>query len=137
MTSVASRRLLPLVFVAVGAGVYFSLGASWPKDQALRFVLGDAAPRVREILVQYREGAGGEPLRQVEFHYPPGQAPRIVSHEPRLRSGDYMVEVEAVVALSVTSAETARVAVERRILLEGGTVTVDLSRPLLQGNGAR
>jgi hypothetical protein len=139
------KRLLPLVFVAVGLAVYFAMGPHWPKDQAVRFVLGDAAPRVVELDVRYEEAGArspspgeGEPAREVRFPYAAGSAPRIVSHEPRLANGDYIVQME--LTLSPSSHDPSpglprsHVTLERHVRLEGGTTSIDLSQALLKGS---
>jgi hypothetical protein len=115
------RRLLPLVFLGVGATVYFSLLPKWPMEQRLRIALGDQAPRVEEVRV--RCGEGSDWAREVTFHYAKGQAPRIVAYEPRLANGDYLVEIEV-------KTDDARVlTTDRHLRLEGGSTSIDLSRP--------
>jgi hypothetical protein len=117
-----SKRLLPLLFVAVAAAVYFSLAPAWPQDQALRYVLGDAAPAVEELRIRYQPPTAQRPDegREVTFHYAPGQAPRIVSHEPRLANGPYLLQIE------ISLADAGPVVVERHLALQGGTTSVDL-----------
>ncbi|MFO0678399.1 MAG: hypothetical protein U0169_17815 [Polyangiaceae bacterium] len=110
-----------------------SLDAKAPKDQPLRFVLGDAAPRVVEFQVRYAptsgksrtsgHGAGGdveEIARDARFRYSGGTAPRIVSHNPRLADGEYVVEVELITA-------AASATLSRRVALAGFPVSIDLA----------
>ncbi len=120
------------------------LARSWPTEHTLRVVLGDAAPRVTEVRLRYdaasESGAGGrrggaravEPEREVSFRYAKGRAPRIVSHEPRLASGDYDVDIEVEIARQADRSESpsAVVAVTRRLSLREGAVSVDVTRDL-------
>jgi hypothetical protein len=130
----SQRRLLPLGIAAAGIAVYLFLSPRAPTDQAIRIVLGDAAPQVTEVDVRYGAGSGAsheraagseEVARAVTFHYAPGAAPRIVSHEPRLANGEYVVEMEFVLAAG------HRVNVERRVTLQGGSTSIDVSRAIL------
>jgi hypothetical protein len=115
------RRLLPLVFVGAGAAVYFSLSPKCPTEQSLRLMLGEQAPHVEEVRV--RCGEGSDWAREVTFYYAKGQAPRIVSYEPRLANGEYLVEIDV-------KTDDARVqTADRRVRLEGGSTSIDLSRP--------
>jgi hypothetical protein len=60
-------------------------------------VLGDASPRVEEVTLRFAKSdssSADDWLREVTFRYAKGGAPRIVSYEPRLASGDYLVEIE-------------------------------------------
>jgi hypothetical protein len=142
------RRLFPLGIAAVGLAVYFFLAPRAPTEQAVRIVLGDAAPRVVDLDVRYvypgglgvsPNGAGASPdlTREVTFHYAPGAAPRIVSHEPKLANGDYLVQMEF--GLSPASSGSAlpdatprpAVTVERYVTLSGGSTSIDVSRALL------
>jgi hypothetical protein len=127
-----SRRLLPLGIAAVGLAVYFFLAPKAPVDQAIRVVLGDAAPRVVEVDVRY-VAAGPNPdlTREVTFRYAPGAAPRIVSHEPRLANGDYVVQMEFGISTASNASSVARVSVDRSVTLQGGTMSIDVSRALL------
>jgi hypothetical protein len=114
------RRLVPILFLGAGAAVYFSVSPKWPSEQNLRIALGDQAPRVEEVRV--RCGEGSDWAREVTFHYAKGHAPRMVSYEPRLANGEYLVEIEV-------RTDDARVWTEdRRVRLEGGSTSIDLSR---------
>ena len=114
------RRLVPILFLGAGAAVYFSLSPKWPSEQSLHIALGDQAPRVEEVRV--RCGEGSDWAREVTFHYAKGHAPRMVSYEPRLANGEYLVEIEV-------RTDDARVRTEdRRVRLEGGSTSIDLSR---------
>jgi hypothetical protein len=133
------RRLLPLGIAAVGLAVYFFLAPKAPVDQGIRIILGDGAPRVVEVDVRY-VAAGPNPdlSREVTFRYAPGAAPRIVSHEPRLANGDYVVQMEFGLAtapsVSVAPPSVARVSVDRSVTLQGGTTSIDVSRSLLRAS---
>ncbi len=152
------RRLFPLGIAAVGLAVYFFLAPRAPTEQAVRIVLGDAAPRVVDVDVRYVSpgGLGVSPngvvanpdlTREVTFHYAPGAAPRIVSHEPKLANGDYLVQMEFGLspassgsalpdATPVSLGDTPKppgpaVTVERNVTLSGGSTSIDVSRALL------
>jgi hypothetical protein len=115
-----------LAFVGFGIVVYVLLSPTWPTDQHLRLTLGDSAPDVSEVRVSSTksesEWAPSKDWdREVTFRYAKGQAPRIVSYEPRLANGDYLVEIEL-------KMDDDRVLVtDRRVALEGRTTTIDLS----------
>ncbi len=116
------RRLLPVLFLGAGAAVYFSLAPRWPTDQHVRLVLGDASPRVEEVTVRFaREGSPGEDwLREVTYPYAKGSAPRIVFYEPRLASGEYLVEIE------IHTDDARVVTLDRHVNLSGATTSIDL-----------
>lgn len=109
--------------ILLGAlAVAFVLMRGWPKDQVLHFSFGDSAARVRELRVRYETPGGGEePDRGADLRFPSG-APRVVTHEPRLPDGDYVLEL----SIGTVSRETT---ITRRAHLESGsTTTLDLSR---------
>jgi hypothetical protein len=111
-----------MLFVGVGAAVYLSLAPKWPQDQHLRVVLGDDAPRIESVRLRCGKDGEGEWMREVTFRYAKGEAPRIVSYEPRLANGDYLVEIEL-------ETDDARVrTTDRQMKLAGGTTSIDLSR---------
>jgi len=126
-----------LRFLFLGAGVlaYLSLAPRWPSEQHVRIRLGDRREAVTELRV--RSGSPGADSaadwdREVTFHYAKGQAPRIVSYEPRLVSGDYLVEIE-----QTTSDGRVRTE-DRRVRLEGGSTTsIDVSEDLAESSGRR
>jgi hypothetical protein len=117
------RRLLPVLFLGVGATFYFSLAPQWPADQHVRLILGDLSPHVEEVTLRVAKSetsSGNDWVREVTFRYAKGGAPRIVSYEPRLAGGDYLVELEI-------HADDARVVTsDRRVKLTGGTTSIDL-----------
>lgn len=122
----AAHRTTPLVLVALAAAVMMLIGPSWPKDQSLNVVLGDAATSVDDVRLRYalRDSSGAEdeePVREVAFHFAHGQAPRIIHHEARLVDGDYRVE------LDVAGGGRAST-IERRVHLGGGSTSVDVAR---------
>ncbi len=93
----------------------------WPKAQTVHYVFGDAASKVEELDARWAEGEkADEVVREVDFRYPRGQAPRIASHEPRLSDGDYSVEIDL-----VAGGEHARAL--RHVTLGGGVTSIDLS----------
>ena len=134
------RRATLLVLAVAGAGVYFYLAPSLPKDHTVHFVLGDSAPRVIELDVRYaltpgaaQTDRGGESqpaesttgtaedwTREATFRFSEGNAPRIVTHEPRLAEGDYLVEVDV-------HTPSARASIRRRVPLRGGSTSIDLA----------
>jgi hypothetical protein len=120
-----------LLFLGAGLLAYFLFAPAWPTEQHLRIKLGDGRDVIEEVRVRCASGAGdsnADWAREVTFRYAKGQAPRIVGYEPRLASGDYLVEIE-----QTTSDGHVRTT-DRRVRLEGGTTTSidvseDLSRP--------
>lgn len=118
MTTARRRRLS---FVVVGAGLLLAvfLQSRLPRDQHVRLSLGDAAPGVTELDVQYVT-AGGESARETRLTFPPGSAPRIVALDPELEDGPYQLRI------GVTAREGRRT-VERQVTLSGGTSHVDLA----------
>jgi hypothetical protein len=111
-----------MLFVGVGAAAYLSLAPKWPQEQHLRVVLGDDAPHIQSVGVRCGKDRESDWMREVTFRYAKGEAPRIVSYEPRLANGDYLVEIELEMA-------DARVrTTDRQMTLAGGTTSIDLSR---------
>ena len=101
--------------------MWLLFGQKIPKDQVLHVVLGDAAPRVTEVRVRYGEASGRDVdfTREATFRYAQGAAPRVVTHEARLTSGDYTVEIEVFKG-------NDRAMVDRRVKLDGNPVSVDV-----------
>jgi hypothetical protein len=130
------RRLAPLALLVPAVAAGATLKPHWPKDQSVRYDLGAAAPRVAELDVRWApygdaigvKSAKGPPAggadedwaRAATFRFGPGQAPRVVSHAPRLADGDYAVEIEL-------QAGGRTATVHRRVTLAGGVTTVDLA----------
>jgi hypothetical protein len=110
-----------MLLVGAGAAVYFTLSPGWPADQHLRFVLGDLAPHAVEVRVRCGKGGEGDWVREVTFPYAQGNAPRMVSYEPRLVSGEYLVEIDV-----KTDDQRVRT-IDRHIQLAGGTTSIDLA----------
>jgi len=104
-----------LLFVALGAGVYFLLSPRFPKDQSVNVVLGDRAPSVTEVSVRYASQKEPDLVRDVSLHFDKGKAPRVVHHEARLPDGEYLVTIEVRGDDVWTK--------ERHVHLEGGTTT--------------
>lgn len=120
---VPTRRGAWLLLVgALGLAGYLTYGPSSPRDNTVRFVLGDAAPTVRAVDVRYLDG--DEVLREAAFQYP-GGAPRIVSHEVRAKAGDYRVEVHV-------GTDKGMKSFEKTLRLEGGATQVDLVPSLVR-----
>jgi hypothetical protein len=122
----ARRRIARLVVVVAAAALYFTLAPRWPKDNVVHIVLGAAAPGVDELRVRYAQAPKNGPMvedwtREADFRFPGGTAPRIVTHEPRVADGDYVVEIE------ILKASNAVIRVQRRVTLEGGTTSIDVS----------
>lgn len=112
----------PFVLVVVGVVVFGVLGPKWPKDQTLNLVLGDAAARVEEVQVRYREASGEDWTREATFRYGSTTAPRVVHHEARLPDGEYAVEIE------LLARNSERAVVTREVQLSGGgSTSVDLA----------
>lgn len=111
-----------LLLGALGLAGYLTYGPSSPRDNTVRFVLGDAAPSVREVDIRYLDG--DETMREAAFRYP-GGAPRIVSHDVRAKAGDYRVEVHV-------STDNGLKSFEKTLRLEGGATQVDLVPSLVR-----
>lgn len=126
------RRLLVPLLVALGVVIWLIFGTKLPKDQTLHVVLGDNAPRVEEVHVRYAPVATPEAWdREVELRFAAGTAPRIVTHTFRAADGDYHVEIEVVSRekkSGATETPETRVRVDRKIRLEGGSVSIDVSQ---------
>ena len=122
------RRIGLLVMLAAGVAFYLSVAPKVPKDQAIHFVLGDASARVTELDVRYAPASVAKNdtilaedwTREATFRFPVGSAPRIVTHEPRLADGDYVVEIEI-------QTPPQRASLRRKVSLQGGTTSIDLS----------
>ena len=117
------HKVASLVLVAALVAVYFVLGPKIPRDQVVHVVLGNAAPRVTEVRARYAEAGArdGDFTREVTFRYAEGAAPRIITHEPRLPSGDYLVEIE------LHGRKPNEIAVvKRRITLQESPVSLDV-----------
>ncbi|HZU82011.1 MAG TPA: hypothetical protein VE987_03795 [Polyangiaceae bacterium] len=133
----ARTRLVRLVFVAAAIALALLLSRHWPKDQAVHYVLGDAAPLVLEVDARWASGDPREPedwSREATFRYAPGAAPRIVTHDMRLPDGDYTVEIEVA---SGPGSRPATHVVRRRVTLSGGAVSIDLQGSLVDHTEAR
>ena len=128
------RRVAPFLLLVAAFAVYAMLKPSLPHDQIVHLVLGDPAPRVTELTVRYgaprgsAEGGRARDVdwaREVTFSYlaPPAGAgaPRIVTHDPRLPDGNYLVEVEV-------ATRNDRAFFEREGTLGGGTASIDVSQ---------
>jgi hypothetical protein len=118
-----SRRGAIVVLAAgVALAAWVALGPNAPKDNTVRLVLGDKSAEVTELDLRYSDG--DEVVRDATLRYPEG-APRVVSHEVRIKTGEYRLEV---VAKSKSGPKT----LDRRLRLEGGTTQVDLVPTLVR-----
>ena len=118
----APRRRYAFLLLAFAALAFFALlEPKWPKDQSVRVVLGNLAPLVEELQVRYAERGSEELVREATFRYPKGGAPRIVSHEPRLPNGDYLVEIDL-------GFEHGHTETRRTVTLGGGSTSIDVSQ---------
>ncbi len=116
------NRIARGILLAAGLAIVPLFAKHWPRDQTVHYVLGSAAPRVEEVDARWSADPRGEEwTREVTFHYAPGRAPRVVTHEPRLPDGDYTVEVELV------ASNSERSVVRRHVALTGGVTSIDLS----------
>ncbi|MBS2017952.1 MAG: hypothetical protein JST00_34065 [Deltaproteobacteria bacterium] len=117
----------PLKLVLLGAGLVVALyfGAKAPRDQHVRLVLGDRAPDVTGVSLQYvpeaHEGAD-DVAREARLAFPEG-APRVVPHDPALADGEYRVRIDL-------DTRQGRRSVERRVRLGGGSTQIDLAAEL-------
>jgi hypothetical protein len=115
------ERLAPLVLLGAALVATLTFPRTWPRDQTIRYVLGDRADHVERVDARWAARAEpGESLREVSFRYAPGTAPRVVTHEPRLSNGDYMVDVDVV-------ADGQPTRYVRRVMLGGGVTSIDLT----------
>jgi hypothetical protein len=130
------KRLLRFAPLAAALLVAPMLLRRAPREQVVHYVLGDSAAHVEEIDARWRERQRGDGervisdadgreqpddwVRVASFRYPHGQAPRVVTHEPRLPDGDYVIEIE------VIGEGTQRV-VHRKVTLTGGVTSIDLA----------
>ncbi len=113
---------------AVGLGVVLVSAGVWPKEQTVHYVLGDTSANVEELDARWareRDASGNfrgedEWSREVTFRYAMGNAPRVVTHTPRLPNGDYMVEIE------LAGDRRERTILRRRVTLVGGVTQIDL-----------
>lgn len=122
---VTRRRIGSLVFLAFGLGVAMYLGQNGPQEQHVHVILNERAPIVTSVSLQYL-GASGDVASETTFHYAKGQAPRIVSHDPKIPSGDYKLRVD--IDLAQPDLPESRKSVEKQVTLKGGSAQVDLSR---------
>jgi hypothetical protein len=113
------RKVAPFVLVAALAAVWLALGPRLPHDQTIHVVLGKIAPRVTELRLAYAEGGEQVATREASLHYAEGQAPRVVTHEPRLANGEYRVDIEVYDQKDHAQAT-------RRVKLSGDPVSVDV-----------
>ncbi len=143
MEQVTRRRVALLVVSGAAAAVYFTLAPRWPKDNVVHIVLGNAAPGVEEVRVGYapasKHGGMAEDFaREAAFRFPVGSAPRIVTHEPRLADGDYVVEIEILSRPSSDALESRdggatpqprahSTLLQRRVTFQGNTTSLDIS----------
>ena len=118
------KRVLRLLLLAAALAVVMVLGKRWPKEQTVHYILGDAAGRVQEVDARWADGvavSGDDWTREASFRYAPGQAPRVVTHEPKLPDGDYTVEID------ITSASEKNT-VRKRVTLAGGSTSIELAQ---------
>ena len=113
------RRILPIAVLAAGAMLAAYLSSKSPHEQHVSLVLGDRAPGVTGLELQYLTD-DGEAARVARFTFEPGKAPRVVSHQPELADGDYRLRIDL-------DAREGRRTVERRVRLGGGTTQVDVA----------
>ncbi len=118
----ADRRLVMPLFAVVAMGLYFFFSPRLPKDQTIEIVLGDAAAKVVAVRLTY-EDPGSSWTSEIELNYPKKSAPRVVHHAPHMPDGDYRL------AIDVTGA-AGGAHVDRRVVLRGGTTSVDVSEAL-------
>jgi hypothetical protein len=121
------KRLVRMLVLSAVLLVALYFARQWPKDQTVHYILGDAANRVEEVDAKWAPGiaATEDWMREATFRYPPGKAPRIVTHEPRLPDGDYTVEIE-IVASNVAH-EKNEVVVRKHVILGGGATSIELA----------
>ena len=122
-------RVARILVLVAAAAVYFTLAPRWPKDNVVHVVFGAYAPEVEQATVRYAPAPKNGPMvedwtREAQFRFPAGSAPRVLTHEPRLADGDYVVEIE------ILKTSHAIVRIQRRVTLGGGTTSIDVSAAL-------
>jgi len=123
-----------MTFLALGTAgfvAYLVTAPQVPHTQTVHYVLGDSAPRVDELRVRYAPATNHAEMaedwtREVAFRFADGGAPRIVTHEPRLADGDYVVEVE------IVSRAHANTIGKSRASLVGEPTSIDVSTAVPQ-----
>jgi hypothetical protein len=118
VASNSARRIARVVLLVGGVAGALYFGTLAPKTQHVRVVLGDGAAQVSGVRLVYLRK--DEALREAEFRYREGSAPRIVAHEPELPDGDYVLKIEL-------DAREGRRTMERRVTLGGGSTQIDVS----------
>ena len=124
MATKPRSRYAALAFLGIGIAVTAFLAKRGPHEQHVRFVLGDSAPEVTGLEVQYVD-RDGDVSREARLVYAEGTAPRIVPHDPELPDGTYKLKVDL-------TTRDRRVSVERSVTLSGGSTQVDLSAALVR-----
>jgi hypothetical protein len=113
------RKLFPYLLLGAGGLVAAYLAAKAPREQHVKLVLGPRAEAVTALEVQY-VAEDGDVARDTRMTFEPGQAPRVVAHDPQLADGDYRLRIDV-------DTREGRRSVERRVTLGGGTTQVDLA----------
>lgn len=106
-----------------GLGLAAYLGRLGPHEQHVRVVLGNGAPLVTAVGIQYL-GADGEVARETRIDYAASGAPRIVAHDPELRNADYLVQIDL-------DTREGRRTVQRQVTLGGGSTQIDVASVLV------
>jgi hypothetical protein len=117
-------RYAKIAILLGGLALASFLALKAPREQHVRFVLGDSAPEVTGLDVQYLDSEG-DVAREARLTYALGAAPRVVSHEPELRDGAYRVKVDVAI-------RDRRVSVERSVTLGGGSTQIDLTSSIVR-----
>lgn len=112
-------RLAAVGFLVAGLGLAAYLGRMGPHEQHVRIVLGNGAPLVTAMGLQYL-GPDGEVARETRLDYTAGGAPRIVAHDPELRNADYLVQIDL-------DTRDGRRTVQRQVTLGGGSTQIDVA----------
>ena len=119
-------RVRNVLSLALAVGVAIWLARRSPTDQTIHYVLGNEASRVEELDARWDDNPSADGprdwVREAKYRYQPGTAPRIITHEPRLRNGDYLVELEVALAGPLPS----RAVLHKHIHLTGGVTYIDV-----------
>ena len=107
----------------VGLGVAAYLGKLGPREQHVRVVLGNGAPLVSAVGIQYLD-PDGTLARETRIDYAGSGAPRIVAHDPELRNADYLVQIDL-------ETRDGRRTVQRQVTLGGGSTQIDVASVLV------
>ncbi len=114
------RRLAPAILIGGLLVLGRTVHSDLPREQQLRFVLGQAQRNARTVRITYL--VQGEPLTAIEYH-PRADAHDFLVHRPSLTPGPYDVAIEI-------EDDRGRVkALSRRLVVPSDPLTIRLDEP--------